>query len=125
MDEAQLRSKGFRKLGDGSWVKGPEPRPMDTAVQDAKPQPPIRKALGNVHAVPKGSSERITVHFTLYRCVSLDESNAAASVKAIEDSLRYVGIIPDDSKAVVRLIVDQEKVEHRTEEGTRVRISYP
>ncbi|HEX2900802.1 MAG TPA: hypothetical protein VHS96_13860 [Bacteroidia bacterium] len=69
--------------------------------------------------------QRPKIHFTLYRVALLDPDNKWASVKFLLDAMRYAGLIPNDRECDIEMIVTQQKVAHRAEEGTGVEILYP
>lgn len=73
----------------------------------------------------KKSDARPFVHIIMYRVRLLDKDNAYASTKCLVDCLCEVGLIPGDSIKDIDLAVRQEKVKHRHEQKTEVRIVYP
>lgn len=88
-----------------------------------------REALERHAPTESGGShspkQRPKVHFTLYRVALLDPDNKWASVKFLLDAMRYAGLIPNDRECDIEMIVTQQKVAHRSEEGTGVEILYP
>jgi hypothetical protein len=72
---------------------------------------------------PTAEDGKRAVYVTLFRCQLLDSDNAVASIKAVLDGL--VGaLVFSDSIRYVALTVRQVKVAHRTDQKTRVEISF-
>ena len=66
------------------------------------------------------------VCITSYRVNLLDPgANLWGSTKYIEDSLRYAGLIYDDSERFIQIQVRQVKVAHFCDERTEIEIIYP
>jgi hypothetical protein len=71
------------------------------------------------------SDARPLVSIILHRCRLLDKENAYGATKILTDCLCQVGLISGDSEAEIDLQVTQEKVAHRNDQRTEVRIIYP
>lgn len=117
-----LRSKGFIKNESGEWVKANSVAPR---IPNSEPEQPVREALVNVNETSADGPRRAVVSFTLYRTRLLDYDNAAGSIKAICDALRYCGAIEDDSPDKIQVNISQKKVSHRKDEGTLIEVTYP
>lgn len=64
------------------------------------------------------------VRITSFRCKLLDPgANLWGSTKYVEDSLKYAGLLHDDSEEFIQITVHQEKVKTRKEERTEIIIS--
>jgi hypothetical protein len=57
----------------------------------------------------------------MFRCRSIDPDNAC--VKWVIDGLRYSGVITNDTRADIELVVKEVLVKHRCEERTRVDVT--
>lgn len=68
---------------------------------------------------------RVTVRYRLCRVRPLDADNATGSTKDLTDGLCRCGLIPGDDPTQITLIVEQEKVDHYSEERTVVEIEWP
>lgn len=82
----------------------------------AEPQRPARdESLPEVPAPPR-NSQRFSVRIISFRSRLLDPDNLVG--KAFCDCLRYAGILPDDSAAIMDYSISQQKcskAEERTE----------
>jgi len=79
---------------------------------------------GEAQRKEKGDA-RPLVSIVLYRCRLLDKENAYGATKILTDCLCQVDLISGDSEAEIDLQVTQQKVAHRNEQRTEVRIVYP
>ena len=95
----------------------------DCAVPHTKPQ--CHKTPALVSPVPgeAKSISRPRVCFTLHRVKLLDPDNAAGSVKDLLDGLRHAALIRGDEWHAIKLEVEQEKVDHYSQEKTVITIS--
>lgn len=99
----------------------------DTAkfgVQNPKRERIKRETLGNPNEGTQESPKRARVRITSYRTRLLDKDNAYGGAKPLLDSLKYAGLVPDDSTEAIDYEVLQRKVHHRSEEHTEVVIEY-
>lgn len=113
-----LRQMGYKVDANGNYSRTETNTPR---VSDPKPKPVVRKTLPNTDKAQKGSKERIVLRITRYATRLLDEDNLAGA-KLLVDQLRYAGIIPNDDPQCLKIILDQIKVKHKTEERTEVEI---
>jgi len=113
-----LRQMGYKVDANGNYSRTETNTPR---VSDPKPKPVARKTLPNTNKAQKGSKERIVLRITRYATRLLDEDNLAGA-KLLVDQLRYAGIIPNDDPQCLKIILDQIKVKHKTEERTEVEI---
>ena len=113
-----LRQMGYKADANGNYSRTETNTPR---VSDPKPKPVARKTLPNTDKAQKGSKERIVLRITRYATRLLDEDNLAGA-KLLVDQLRYAGIIPNDDPQCLKIILDQIKVKHKTEERTEVEI---
>ncbi len=88
----------------------------------AKPDP-LPALEGGSTPEPPGD-QRIVVSIKRRSTRTLDPDNLGASVKALVDCLRYAKLIPEDDAETIDLLVTQEKVKSRKEQGTFVEIIY-
>jgi hypothetical protein len=68
---------------------------------------------------------RITVRYRLRRVRPIDPDGVAGSTKDCTDGLCRCGLLPGDNPFQITLIVEQEKVEHYSDERTIVELTYP
>lgn len=101
-------------------------------LQSAKPQSDAQHALDKVAKRKEKSSQsslgrdrRIAISYTIKRVRLQDEDNAMGGTKAITDSLKLAGLIPDDNPEAVSITVQQEKVKSFADEKLEIEISYP
>ena len=113
-----LQQMGYKIDADGNYSRTETNTPR---VSNTKSKPVIRKALQNTDKAQKGSKERIVLRITRYATRLLDEDNLAGA-KLLVDQLRYAGIIPNDDPQCLKIILDQIKVKHKTEERTEIEI---
>ncbi len=102
-----------------------DPPRADRQVSNTKPQPDQGLPLGRPAQAPAGSLERIVVRVTGRRVKPLDPDNFAGSLKHLLDGLCHAGLIPDDASWAIRLVTDQERVAHFSQEETVIEIIYP
>jgi hypothetical protein len=114
-----LQQMGYKLDSDGNYSRTETNTPR---VSNTKPEPALGKALQSNSKTQKRSKNRITLRITRYSTRLLDEDNLAGS-KLLTDQLRYAGIIPSDDPESLKIINDQAKVKHKTEERTEVRIT--
>jgi hypothetical protein len=113
-----LKQMGYKLDPDGNYSRTETNTPR---VSNPKPKPVARKALPNTDKAQERSKERIVLRVTRYATRLLDEDNLARA-KLLVDQLRYAGIIPNDDPQCLKIILDQIKVKHKTEERTEVEI---
>jgi Holliday junction resolvase RusA-like endonuclease len=113
-----LKQMGYKLDPDGNYSRTETNTPR---VSDAKPKPVARKTLQNTNKAQERSKERIVLRVTRYATRLLDEDNLAGA-KLLVDQLRYAGIIPNDDPQCLKIILDQIKVKHKTEERTEIEI---
>ena len=113
-----LRQMGYKVDANGNYSRTETNTPR---VSDPKPKPVARKTLQNTDKAQKGSKKRISLRITRYATRLLDEDNLGGS-KLLTDQLRYAGIIPNDDPESTKIILDQIKVKHKTEERTEIEI---
>lgn len=91
-------------------------------LPNAEPQRDQTPALGAAGQREAQGMERTIVSFTGYRVRPLDPDNFAASVKDLLDGCRHSGAIYGDEPWRIKLITDQVKVAHFTDEKTVIEI---
>ena len=92
-------------------------------VSAAKPKPATLPQSVGGDAVQEGGARRARVSITVSRCRLLDPDNAVGGVKFLVDSLRYAGIIADDTTRAIELEVRQVKVSQKTKQGTMIEVT--
>lgn len=97
---------------------------MATEISTPIPEHVQVAALASSVPGKEGSKTRIAVRITRLAIRSLDPDNLGGSVKALLDSLRDSGLIPDDDRQSIELQVKEVKVNHRREQGTLLEIIY-
>jgi hypothetical protein len=113
-----LRQMGYKVDANGNYSRTETNTPR---VSDPKPKPVARKTLPNTDKAQERSKKRISLRITRYATRLLDEDNLSGAKLAI-DQLRYAGIIPNDDPESTKIILDQIKVKHKTEERTEIEI---
>ena len=113
-----LRQMGYKVDANGNYSRTETNTPR---VSDPKPKPVARKTLPNTDKAQERSKKRISLRITRYATRLLDEDNLSGAKLAI-DQLRYAGIIPNDDPESTKIIIDQIKVKHKTEERTEIEI---
>jgi hypothetical protein len=113
-----LRQMGYKVDANGNYSRTETNTPR---VSDPKPKPVTRKTLPNTDKAQERSKKRISLRITRYATRLLDEDNLSGAKLAI-DQLRYAGIIPNDDPESTKIILDQIKVKHKTEERTEIEI---
>lgn len=98
---------------------------LNAGLSSRQPEPDIRPAVVRKAPGKAKSDARPFVSIIMFRVRLLDKDNAYGATKPITDSLCKVGLLPGDSEDEIRLKVDQEKVAHRREQRTQIRIVYP
>lgn len=91
-------------------------------LQNTIPESNTRKPIALAHESKErsASGSRLRVAITSRRCRLIDADNLCP--KFLIDAMRYEHLIPDDSPDHIILEVHQEKVAHKSEEGTLVEI---
>lgn len=118
-------TKSVQELNRKLAIEIPYPHDYQTGseLQDTQPEPPVQpKLLGKGQGTAQGAA-RIVVRITSFRRRLLDPDNLCP--KALVDSLRYSGILPDDRPQDIELSIAQEKVAHRREERTEIELTFP
>lgn len=64
------------------------------------------------------------MRFTLRKCRLFDVDAKFTAIKDLLDGLQYAGLIRGDKEGEITLEVVQEKVAHRAQEETLIRIEY-
>lgn len=113
-----LQQMGYKVDANGNYSRTETNTPR---VSNPKPKPVARKTLPNTDKAQKGGKKRISLRITRYATRLLDEDNLGGS-KLLTDQLRYAGIIPNDDPGSTKIILDQIKVKHKTEERTEIEI---
>lgn len=72
---------------------------------------------------PKPYRHRASIEIVLRTIRYQDYDNAYGSVKPILDGLTRAGVIEDDGPEYIDLVVKQEKVKHRKEQGIEIRLA--
>ncbi len=88
-------------------------------------QPTARPALERPVGGTKKSDDRISLVYVLYRIRLLDPDALHGATKVCTDCLQQIGLIPGDGPEQIILDVTQEKVAHRHEQRTTLKITYP
>jgi hypothetical protein len=94
-------------------------------LQPAEPQPHPAMALGKAVPREKESLGRATLCFRGFFVRLKDPDNFAGSLKNCIDAVRRCGLVDDDSPDKIKLICEQEKVEHFASERIELTIKYP
>ena len=94
-----------------------------TGVSPAKSQPATLPESVGGNAVQEGGARRARVSITVSRCRLLDPDNAVGGVKFLVDSLRYAGLITDDTARDIELEVRQIKVKTKAQQGTMIEVT--
>lgn len=87
----------------------------------AEPQQTVRDEPLGPSARAAGGGKRYAVRVVSYRVRLCDPDNLCA--KSFVDCLRYAGIIPDDTAAIMDYSVSQQKVAAKTEERTEIEVT--
>lgn len=97
-------------------------RSLDAETESSRPKPeqvvchePVAKKTGEA-----GYPDRVRVSITSFRIRLCDPDNLCP--KYFVDCLRYAGLIKNDRPEDIVLEVRQQKVAHKSEEGTLVEI---
>lgn len=93
-------------------------------LPDSEQQPVRGSALDETVQRKPESYERAHVRFTAFTTRPADPDNIAGGSKFLLDSIKKLGLIPDDNAYCIELEVRQRKVDHQTEEKTLVEIEY-
>lgn len=107
-----------------STQKQPDDHHPETQIQDAK-SPQSTASLDADRAGEAPGTGRPAVCFTLRRVRLLDTDAKHGSCKDLLDGLQYAGLIRGDREDQITLEVTQEKVAHRKDEETVIKIQYP
>ncbi len=75
------------------------------------------------HCPKDGSGPRLVLRVVRRACRLVDADNLGGA-KFVVDAIRRAGLVPDDSPETIELLLTQEKVATRDEEGTLIEI-YP
>lgn len=97
----------------------------NSEVPPAKSQRPVRKTLVSNAQGKNESMGRVTLRYTCRFVRPRDTDNLVGSTKALTDGLRRCGLLQNDDPASLRLIVEQEKVEHYDQEHIEIELIYP
>lgn len=97
----------------------------NAGLRAQKPEPTSRATLVDASPGKAESDERIVLSYVLHRVRLLDPDNAVGATKTITDCLCEVGLIPGDAADQIEISVEQEKVNHYSEQRTTVHIEYP
>lgn len=84
-------------------------------------RPPLERA---VDGKEKGN-DRIGLSYVLYRVRLLDPDALDGATKVCTDCLQQIGLISGDGPNDITLDVTQEKVSHRKDQKTILKITYP
>ena len=106
-------SKEFLDLNLGFGIRPKADKPAARA--------PLERPVGGKE---KGD-ERISLKYVLYRVRLLDPDALHGATKVCTDCLQQIGLIPGDGPEQINLEVRQEKVAHRNEQRTTLKIVYP
>ena len=93
----------------------------DRKTSSAQPEPAVRHDPLPAAPREKGNPARRRVSVTSYRRRLLDPDNLCP--KYALDSLRYLGVLEDDTAKHIELLVRQEKVKTKEEERTEIEIT--
>lgn len=129
-------SDAFRRLNRAATgqVQAParvQPAPARAVAAPAhnpEPKPDLRPALGKKAQAADRSGRspapRPHLHFHLFRVRLLDGDNKNASIKFLQDFLRYANLITDDRECDIRVDVTQHQVSSHAREGVGIVITY-
>lgn len=101
-----------------------DPKAYAPRVPDSKPEPNQQKALDGVLPGEAESPKRARVCVNRFSRRLLDDDNAAAGCKPIVDCIKEAGLIVDDSRKWIDLVVDQTQVKDEAEERTEIQITW-
>jgi len=120
--EDDLKEAGYALGADGEWSRVDD---LAAGVSDPEPEPVGQSTLDDLlpaeESVFRGPPP-FTLEIHSRRTRLLDPDNTFASAKPLIDALVEIGLLPDDGPEDITLKVTQEKVAHRAEEGTAVKI---
>ncbi len=113
-------SASFKRLNPTLYAQNLE---THSVASNSEPECAVsHDALGPAQGETQDAG-RAFVFITSFRRRLLDTDNLVG--KYVVDSLRYAGLIFDDSPDQITLTVRQRKVAHKGEERTEVTIEYP
>jgi hypothetical protein len=97
----------------------------DTQIPHTQPKRIKAPALDKMAKREKESVGRIALRYRLFRVRPLDFENFAGSTKDCTDGLCRCGLLPGDDPTKVSISVEQERVEHYSDERTEIEIEWP
>lgn len=97
----------------------------DVGLRAPEREPDSGPALVSETPGEEKSDARPSVCISMFRVRKLDPDNAYGAAKCLIDCLCQVALIPGDSEKEIDLEVLQQKVGHRHEQRTEVKIVYP
>ncbi len=114
LNEQFLQSKGFVRGPDGEWRK---PKRQAGGVSSSpEPKQIVRDESLATAQRAQSNSFRYAVCIASYRHRLIDPDNLCG--KYFVDCLRYAGVIPDDTAAIVDYSIKQFKVKAKKEQRT-------
>ena len=99
--------------------------PNRSEIPNPEPKHHQTPALDSTNAGKEKGVRRVIVRFIGFRVRPLDPDNFAGGCKDLLDGLRHSGLIPGDEPWKIDFQTRQEKVAHRSEEKTIIKIEYP
>jgi hypothetical protein len=117
MNENELKtrfprgSKAFFDANSGVCPKADQPTP----------RPALERPVEGKEKMPA----RISVEYVLYRVRLLDPDAIHGATKVCTDCLCQSGLLPGDGPEQINLEVTQERVRHKSEQRTTLKITYP
>lgn len=99
--------------------------PVSRSLPTTEPQQNKTKPLGKAVPRKEKSLGRTTVSFRGFSVRPLDPDGFAGSIKDLLDGLWRCGAIHGDSFWQIKLVTEQEKVDHFADERIEIQITYP
>jgi len=96
-----------------------------SALPYTQPQRIQSRTLPPPYEAERGGEVRIDVVITRRSCRLLDDDNLYGGAKPLIDSLRELGLIPDDDTKTIKLECRQVRVSSRAQEGVELEIKHP
>jgi hypothetical protein len=94
-------------------------------IQPTVSQSSAKDALGSSVQRKEESLGRVTLSFRGYFVRLKDPDNFAGSLKNCVDAIRRCGLVDDDSPDKIKLICEQERVDHYAQERIELRMTWP
>ena len=110
----ELAKLGYKIVNGAAVRLDSQPQPNNGLPLERILQKPKKSKAGGIRLGFPKPAVRVTVE--AFACRPLDPDNQAAAFKHVLDSLRYNGLLYDDSSGDINLQIRATKVETKTEE---------